>query len=129
MSKEISIQQIKGNNGENGNPLWIVIDNKVYDVTKFNYPNGQKLETKGEDRKEEFIKNFGKSVDATFLIGLVANSKQEKNEEKKDDIEGRDEKKCPISSCKGYSKYLIIGGVVISALAFGISAYIMKKKN
>ncbi len=128
MSKEISSQQIKGNNGENGNPLWVVIDNKVYDVTKFNYPNGKKLESKGEERKEEFIKNYGKSVDATFLIGVVAATKTE-NTDKKDDIEGREEKKCPFTGGQGYSKYLIVGGVVLSALALGISAYIFKKKK
>lgn len=133
MSKEYSIQQVNGNNGENGNPLWIILDNKVYDVSKFEYPDGKTLSKKGEERKEEFINLYGKNVkdQSVFIIGTVksANEKTEsKTDDTKDDIEGREKKECPFSKCKGYSKPMIIIGVVVSALAVGLGAYFLKKR-
>ena len=45
MSKHLSWDEIQGHNSESS--LWIVIDNKVFDVTKFlsDHPGGSKVLT------------------------------------------------------------------------------------
>jgi cytochrome b involved in lipid metabolism len=51
-----TIEEIKRNNGEDGNKLWILIDGKVYDVTDYKHPGGREFleDNIGEDRHEEF---------------------------------------------------------------------------
>lgn len=56
MTLEITREELLLNNGEDGNKLWVLIDGKVYDLTKFKHPGGRDvlLEELGEDRKDEF---------------------------------------------------------------------------
>jgi cytochrome b involved in lipid metabolism len=54
--KYFTLDEIKQNNGEDGNKLWILIDGKVYDVTDYKHPGGREFleDNIGEDRHDEF---------------------------------------------------------------------------
>lgn len=56
--KQISIEELKKNNGRNGYPLWININNKIYDVTGYNHPGGIEYfidPNNWEDKYEGFL--------------------------------------------------------------------------
>ncbi|XP_017028893.1 cytochrome b5 isoform X1 [Drosophila kikkawai] len=78
MSKEISLATVKEHNKPND--LWLIIDNRVYDVTKFllEHPGGEDslLEVAGRDGTKEF-NDVGHSSEAReilkkFYIGDLA---------------------------------------------------------
>lgn len=74
--KEITIDQVALNNGQDGNKLWIVINNKVYDVTDFKHPGGKEVleDEHGEDRWEEFKSIHSKAAKEQmneFQIGVL----------------------------------------------------------
>jgi cytochrome b involved in lipid metabolism len=54
--RKIKMSELKKNNGVNGNRLWVLIDNKIYDVTDFAHPGGNEilLDDHGTDRIDEF---------------------------------------------------------------------------
>lgn len=56
MSKAITKKELQNHNGENGKPLWVLIHNDVYDLTKFEHPGGPDalVDEHGEDRGGEF---------------------------------------------------------------------------
>jgi cytochrome b involved in lipid metabolism len=99
---EITLDEIKANDGSNGSKLWILIKGKVYDVTNFKHPGGREafLDDHGEDRWDEFdsIHSAAARKDAEkFYIGVLAkpkkdntskntsNSQQSSSENTKDD--------------------------------------------
>lgn len=100
-----TLQEIKENNGKNGKPLWLIIDDCVYDVTNYlKHPGGRAphLEQIGEDRKEEFYSihsSSAKEKRKQFFIGRVKKEKESNNNNnnnddnnnnmKEDDIERR----------------------------------------
>jgi cytochrome b involved in lipid metabolism len=55
-NKIFTLEELKQNNGENGNKLWVLIDEKIYDVTEFNHPGGKEIlmEDQENDRFDEF---------------------------------------------------------------------------
>ncbi|XP_066581576.1 cytochrome b5-like isoform X2 [Prorops nasuta] len=74
------------------NDAWIIIHNKVYDVTKFlnEHPGGEEvlLEQAGRDGTEPF-EDIGHSMDARqmmepYKIGELVESERTKSDEKKD---------------------------------------------
>ncbi|XP_022215081.2 cytochrome b5 [Drosophila obscura] len=78
MAKEISLATVKQHN--KAEDLWIVIENKVYDVTKFRteHPGGEDslIDVAGRDGTKEFI-DVGHSLEAReimkkFYIGDLA---------------------------------------------------------
>ncbi|XP_034135831.1 probable cytochrome b5 isoform X3 [Drosophila guanche] len=78
MAKEISLATVKEHN--KSDDLWIVIENKVYDVTKFRseHPGGEDTldDVAGRDGTKEFIE-VGHSLEAReilkkFYIGDLA---------------------------------------------------------
>ncbi|KAH8387843.1 hypothetical protein KR093_009869 [Drosophila rubida] len=85
MSKEISLATVKKHNTPGD--LWIVIDNKVYDVTKFlhEHPGGEEtlLTVGGTDGTEDF-NDVGHSAEARellkkYFIGNLAESDIKQN--------------------------------------------------
>ncbi|XP_064538876.1 cytochrome b5 isoform X1 [Drosophila montana] len=80
MSKEISLAEVKKHN--KSNDLWVIIEDKVYDLTKFlkEHPGGEDSlkSVAGRDGTKEFI-DVGHSQEAReimkkFLIGNLAAS-------------------------------------------------------
>ncbi|XP_030381650.1 cytochrome b5 isoform X2 [Scaptodrosophila lebanonensis] len=69
MSKEITLATVKEHN--KSNDLWIIIENKVYDVTKFlnEHPGGEDslLSVAGRDGTKDFI-DVGHSQDARNMM-------------------------------------------------------------
>ncbi|KAH8266385.1 hypothetical protein KR038_000012 [Drosophila bunnanda] len=69
MSKEISLATVKKHNTPND--LWLIIDNKVYDVTKFRleHPGGEDslLDVAGRDGTKEF-NDVGHSSEAREIL-------------------------------------------------------------
>ncbi|XP_017156175.1 probable cytochrome b5 isoform X3 [Drosophila miranda] len=85
MAKEISLATVKKHN--KAEDLWIVIENKVYDVTKFRleHPGGEDslVDVAGRDGTKEFI-DVGHSLEAReimkkFYIGDLAAADIKKN--------------------------------------------------
>ncbi|XP_071958710.1 cytochrome b5-like [Antedon mediterranea] len=68
-TKKYTLEEVKEHN--NGNSLWLVIHDKVYDVTKFidEHPGGEEvlLEQAGKDGSESF-EDVGHSSDARELM-------------------------------------------------------------
>ncbi|KAM7434799.1 Cytochrome b5 [Porites harrisoni] len=90
-TKKYTLEEVKKHNQAGSS--WLVIDNKVYDVTKFldEHPGGEEvlLEQAGGDATENF-EDVGHSSDArelmlTYLIGELADEDkiQAKGKEKK----------------------------------------------
>ncbi|XP_020802685.1 cytochrome b5 isoform X3 [Drosophila serrata] len=69
MSKEISLATVKEHNTPND--LWLIIENKVYDVTKFRleHPGGEDslLDVAGRDGTKEF-NDVGHSSEAREIL-------------------------------------------------------------
>lgn len=91
-SRKIKMSEFKQNNGENGNRLWVLIDNKVYDLTDFSHPGGNEIlmDDHGSDRIDEFESIHSPAAKrqmVKFLIGEIETSQnegavQDKNETK-----------------------------------------------
>lgn len=82
--KEISLEEIKQNDGKDGKPLWIIINSKIYDVSSFKHPGGREALTDdhGEDRHEEFESIHSKAAKEqtkNYLIGKLKEDPDEKN--------------------------------------------------
>ena len=55
-NRVVSIEEVKKNNGKQGNRLFIIVNRKVYDITGFNHPAGMFVfENNQEDKKEGFL--------------------------------------------------------------------------
>ncbi|XP_014100762.2 cytochrome b5 [Bactrocera oleae] len=79
MSQEYSAGEVAQNNGRDGKPVWIIIKESVYDVTKFikEHPGGEEsiLEYAGKDATKAF-NEVGHSTDAikemkSYKIGVI----------------------------------------------------------
>ncbi|XP_053952554.1 cytochrome b5 isoform X1 [Anastrepha ludens] len=79
MTQEYSVCEVAQNNGRDGKPVWIIIKNGVYDVTKFlkDHPGGEDsiLEYAGKDATKAF-NEVGHSTDAvkemkSYKIGTI----------------------------------------------------------
>jgi len=69
MAKQFTIEEVKDHNNRNSN--WLIIHDKVYDVTKFleEHPGGEEvlLEQAGKDATEAF-EDVGHSTDAREMM-------------------------------------------------------------
>jgi cytochrome b involved in lipid metabolism len=78
--KDITLEELKLNNGEGESNLWVLIDGQVYDVTNFDHPGGKEILRQKDllnyqDKFEEF-EEVGHSPLAIkqmkkFLIGKL----------------------------------------------------------
>lgn len=80
--RKIKMSDFKQNNGENGNRLWVLIDNKVYDLTDFSHPGGNEIlmDDHGSDRFDEFESIHSpaaKKQMVKYLIGEIDLSKDD----------------------------------------------------
>ncbi|CAK9831762.1 Cytochrome b5 [Anthophora retusa] len=87
-----TLKEVAKQDGKNGNNTWIVIYDKVYDVTTYRnkHPGGEELleEYAGQDATRGFDE-FGHSSDARrvlkkFLIGELVEEEKISNRRKKD---------------------------------------------
>lgn len=77
--KVISFENLKENNGKNGKPLWILIENHVYDITGYEHPGGLEVfdqDTNNYSDLYEAFMDIGHSPSAerlmkSYLIGVL----------------------------------------------------------
>jgi len=119
-----TLEEVKKNN--DGKSCWLVIDDKVYDVTKFleEHPGGEEvlLELAGGDATEQF-EDVGHSEDARelmedYLIGDLDEKDKVKSAPKKK-VSTTDESKNSEKESWGLSTLLIVASVIIVGLAIG----------
>ncbi|EDW75048.1 uncharacterized protein Dwil_GK19965, isoform A [Drosophila willistoni] len=110
--KEISLATVKEHNKPED--LWVIIEDKVYDVTKFQneHPGGEDslIEVAGRDGTREFLmaghSSEAREIMVKYYLGDLAASDRKK--------------KCPVS-CKGI-------GLTIGAVVLGITlVYVLKR--
>uniref|UniRef100_A0A915LTY3 Cytochrome b5 n=1 Tax=Meloidogyne javanica TaxID=6303 RepID=A0A915LTY3_MELJA len=122
IAKQFTRSEVSQNNSNNN--CWIIIGNKVYDVTKFldEHPGGCEvlLEKAGEDRTEAF-EDIGHSTDAHYCIGesehwKYSYDKRDVTNKKTDELE--QSKRSPVEMlvycvlfaiCAALLYYLLIG--------------------
>lgn len=76
---EISMKELKENDGKNGNPLWILIDGLIYDVTFYDHPGGIDVFYQDPDNYRDLFKDFdyvdhskkAKKLMQKFLLGKL----------------------------------------------------------
>jgi len=95
--REINLEELKLNDGENRD-LWVLIHDKVYDLTNFKHPGGKEIlmDPIGEDRGDEFDSIHSPAVKdemKKYFIGRLKKEVKEKTSDKKnDDSSDRNEK-------------------------------------
>ncbi len=73
----IKLEELKANNGKNGNPLWVLIDELVYDLTFYDHPGGIEVfeqdpnEYRDLSREFEYVDHSKKAqkLMKKFLVG------------------------------------------------------------
>ncbi len=66
--KQISISDVKLNNGSYGRKLWVILGGKVYDLTGFSHPAGNEVFSNNtEDKLQDFLA-IGHSTSARNLL-------------------------------------------------------------
>ncbi|CAH3020124.1 unnamed protein product [Porites evermanni] len=121
-TKKYTLEEVKKHNQAGSS--WLVIDNKVYDVTKFldEHPGGEEvlLEQAGGDATENF-EDVGHSSDArelmlTYLIGELA-------DEDKIQVKGKEKKTTSVEENKSNWMNSLILPAAAVALLISIAAY------
>ena len=75
----ITLSELITFNGRNGNPLWVLIDGNVYDITFYDHPGGIEVFDQDPNNYKDLYENFlevGHSPSAErimkkFLIGKL----------------------------------------------------------
>ena len=116
--REITLEELKKNDGENGD-LWVLIHNKIYDMTKFKHPGGKEIlmDPIGEDRGDEFDSIHSPAVKdemKKYFIGRLKEEVKERKSDKKNDDHDASEKTKSQSS--GLSPVIIIVLLFVVAL-------------
>jgi len=130
--KSYSLDEINEHN--NGKSCWLIVDDRVYDVTKFleEHPGGEEvlLEQGGQDSTESF-EDVGHSEDARelmedYFIGVVAGTENKPKKEKvatrsrsdSDFIEGEES--------SGVSTLVLAASIIALGVAVGIYFMMVK---
>jgi cytochrome b involved in lipid metabolism len=116
--REITLEELKLNDGENRD-LWVLIHDKVYDLTNFKHPGGKEIlmDPIGEDRGDEFDSIHSPAVKEEmkkYFIGRLKKEVKEKTSDKKYDDADRSEKIKTQSS--GVSVILVL--ILLLVVAF-----------
>lgn len=56
--KLYTLDELKKNNGKNGNPLWILADGKIFDITGYNHPGGLEVFEQNPDNYKDIYETF-----------------------------------------------------------------------
>jgi len=78
----INLEELKQNNGKNGNPLWVLIDGLVYDLTFYDHPGGIEVFDQDPDNYRDLFNDFdyvdhsakAKKLMKKFLVGKYIGS-------------------------------------------------------
>jgi cytochrome b involved in lipid metabolism len=130
---KIKMSEFKQNNGEVGNKLWVLIDNKVYDLTEFGHPGGNEIlmDDHGIDRLDEFESIHSpaaKKQMVKFLIGEIDMSKDEGDvEDKKTKQIHTDKKIDEIKIENSYNGFLFV--ILVLAIVGFIVFKLFLNKN
>ena len=114
------MSELVKNNGEDGNRLWVLIENKIYDVTDFSHPGGNEIlmDEHGTDRIDEFESIHSpaaKKKMKNFVIGELDTSVESSGTvtDKK-----TDEMKTVYKNTSSYFGYLLIFVFVLALLVW-----------
>ena len=118
--RKIKMSELVKNNGEDGNRLWVLIENKIYDVTDFSHPGGNEIlmDEHGTDRIDEFESIHSpaaKKKMKNFVIGELDTSVESSGTvtDKK-----TDEMKTVYKNTSSYFGYLLIFVFVLALLVW-----------
>ena len=116
-NKIITLEELKQNNGEDGNRLWVLIDGSIYDLTEFNHPGGKEIlmEDQENDRFDEFESIHSPAAKrqmGKFLIGKIDTAKEKVKEETKTGIDTNKTQSSNIIYLMGLIFLLIAAAVV-----------------
>ena len=112
--REIALEELSKNDGVNGD-LWVLIHNKIYDLTNFKHPGGKEIlmDPIGEDRGDEFDSIHSPGVKQEmkkYVIGkLKVEQKDVKTDKKNDDLVKADSNETSI--------FTIISAVILLIVA------------
>ncbi len=129
---EYTLEEISENNGENGRNLWVLIDGKVYDVTKYKHPGGREIfeDPIGEDRIDEFTaighSPAAKQEMTKYHIGFL--KAKPIKEVKKQVVTKKFDDKEEDTATKGTSKIVIIAPVMVVLLVLIVAYNLLLKK-
>lgn len=131
-SRKIKMSEFKQNNGENGNKLWVLIDNKVYDLTDFSHPGGNEIlmDDHGIDRLDEFESIHSpaaKKQMVKFLIGEIDLSKDGDVQDKKVKEIHTDKKTDEIKVGDSGSSGLLLYIFLLALVAFVVYKFVLNK--
>jgi cytochrome b involved in lipid metabolism len=78
--RDFTLEELRLKDGKDGRDLYVLIDGKVYDITKYKHPGGNDVFEQGDDYQDLFEKflEVGHSSTADrlmkkFLIGELKN--------------------------------------------------------
>jgi len=135
--RKIKMSEFKKNNGEDGNKLWVLIDNKVYDVTDFSHPGGNEIlmDDHGSDRFDEFESIHSpaaKKQMAKYLIGEIDSSNDGENDKKENKKINNDKKNDEFRSEKDKksgdsSSNLIVFIPILFIVVFLVYKFVLSK--
>ena len=131
-TRKIKMNEFKQNNGEDGNRLWVLIENKVYDLTDFSHPGGNEIlmDDHGSDRLDEFESIHSpaaKKQMIKYLIGTIDLSKDTETEEK-NNVKFTDKKTDEVKTSKGSSNSFIVLLPILFIVAFIIYKFGLSKQ-
>ncbi len=83
----INRNELVQNDGEDGNHLYVLIEDKVYDLTDFKHPGGKEIlmDDIGVDRFEEFDSIHSPGAKQDMVKYLIGNFKEDTVTDKKTD--------------------------------------------
>lgn len=133
-TRKIKMSEFKQNNGENGNRLWVLIENKVYEVTDFSHPGGNEIlmDEHGTDRFDEFESIHSpaaKKQMIKFLIGEIDLAKDTAVEDKKDTKQSFTDKKTDevkVGESSSSSGFLVVVPIMV-IVVFAIYKFVLSK--
>jgi len=130
-TRKIKMSEFKKNNGEDGNKLWVLIDNKVYDLTDFSHPGGNEIlmDEHGTDRIDEFESIHSpaaKKQMTKYLIGEIDLSKEGGSEGENNNKTYTDKKTDKIVTKNETSFNYMIFLPILLIIVFAIFALVKK---
>lgn len=122
--REISMDELKQNNGEDGNKLWVLIAGNIYDVTNFKHPGGKEilLDEHGQDREDEFESIHSPATKTEMKKYLIGTLKVEKTAADHKKTDGDNVK----TKNQGNEQAAVVPVIILMVVVIGVFYYLFK---